>query len=385
EKDILDVWFDSGCSFSAVLEHQKKLSLPSDLYLEGSDQHRGWFHTSLLVSAATRDTAPYKAVLTHGFIVDETGRKMSKSLGNVVEPEKVIGHHGAEILRLWAASEDYRNDMRCSDHLLVRVGEIYRKIRNTCRHMLANLYDFDPEKDSVSYQDLLEIDQWILAKLQHLIEKVHADYKAYEFHSVLQALNNFCVVELSSLYLDILKDRLYTFADKGRERRAAQTALYELLTTLTKLMAPILSFTAEEIYEQIPGKKEESIHLTKLPQVQKNYLNPSLESRWEKLLELREAVAKVLEEMRKSKEIGNSLEAHILLNVPKEWKDVLEKTTFDLSALFIVSKVTWGEASELSIKAIKAPGKKCERCWIWSESVTENSAVCNKCQKQLAT
>ncbi len=322
-------------------------------------------------------------MLTHGFIVDETGRKMSKSLGNVVEPEKVIGHHGAEILRLWAASEDYRNDMRCSDHLLLRVGEMYRKIRNTCRHMLANLYDFDPQKDVVSYQDLLEIDQWILAKLQHLIEKARLAYEVYEFHSVLHTLNNFCVVELSSLYLDILKDRLYTFTPKGLERRAAQTSLYEILTTLTKLMAPILSFTAEEIYDHILGKKEDSIHLTSLPAVQKNYFNPTLESRWEKLLELREAVAKVLEEMRQKKEIGNSLEAHVILHVPKEWKTLLEETSFDLASLFIVSQVTLKDAPSLTINAIQASGKKCARCWVWSESVSDTQSICTKCQKQL--
>ncbi len=383
EKDILDVWFDSGCSFSAVLEHRENLHTPADLYLEGSDQHRGWFHTSLLVSIATRNCAPYKAVLTHGFVVDETGRKMSKSLGNVVEPEKVISQYGAEILRLWAASEDYRNDVRCSDHLLTRVGEIYRKIRNTCRHMLANISDFDPQKDSIPYQDLLEIDQWILLKLQHLTEKIRKAYEDYEFHSVLHTLNNFCVVELSSLYLDILKDRLYTFASKSVERRAAQTALTEILNTVTQLMSPILSFTAEEIYEHIPGKKEDSVHLTALPQTNEKYLNPSLEERWAKLLELRENVSKVLEEMRKSKDIGNSLEAHVILHVSQEWKTLLEETSFDLSHLFIVSQVTLQDASSLKIEAVKASGKKCERCWIWSESVTDSSHMCTKCQKQL--
>lgn len=384
EKDILDVWFDSGCSFAAVLEKRGNLSCPADLYLEGSDQHRGWFHTSLLVSAATRNTAPYKSVLTHGFVVDGEGRKMSKSLGNVVEPEKVISQHGAEILRLWVASENYQYDIHCSDDLIKRCSEVYRKIRNTCRHILGNISDFNPKRDAIPYTELFEIDQYALLKLQRFIEKAKKGYEQYEFHSFFHALNNYCVVDLSAFYLDILKDRLYTYAAKSKERRSAQTALHEILLSMTQWMTPVLPFTAEEIYQQIRSR-EKSVHLTNLPEIKKEYLNSNLEKRWEQLIELRQIVSKALEEARAKKIIGNSLEAKVTLHLPKQWEGIVAETTTDLSQLFIVSQVnkTALDTGELKVEVASADGQKCERCWIWSTSVTENHPVCEKCKGAL--
>ena len=256
ETDILDVWFDSGVSYAAVLEKRPNLKSPADMYLEGSDQHRGWFHSSLLASVGTRGRAPYDSVLTHGFVVDGEGRKMSKSFGNVIVPDEVISRYGAEILRLWVAAEDYRDDIRISEEILSRLSEAYRRIRNTCRFLLGNLYDFDPEKDAVSDSRLLEIDRWILLRLQKLTARLREAYTAYEFHVVFHSLHNFCAVDLSSLYLDILKDRLYTAPASSTERRAAQTALHKILDAMVRLMATILSFTAEEVWEHLPGGKD---------------------------------------------------------------------------------------------------------------------------------
>ena len=255
ETDILDVWFDSGVSYAAVCEKRPNLKSPADIYLEGSDQHRGWFHSSLLASVGTRGRAPYDSVLTHGFVVDGEGRKMSKSLGNVIVPDEVISRYGAEILRLWVAAEDYRDDIRISEEILSRLSEAYRRIRNTCRFLLGNLYDFDPEKDAVSDARLLEIDRWILLRLQKLTARLREAYSAYEFHVVFHSLHNFCAVDLSSLYLDILKDRLYTAPASSTERRAAQTALHKILDAMVRLMATILSFTAEEVWEHLPGAR----------------------------------------------------------------------------------------------------------------------------------
>lgn len=385
EKDILDVWFDSGCSFAAVLEKRKNLNCPADLYLEGSDQHRGWFHTSLLISVATRGISPYKAVLTHGFVVDQEGRKMSKSLGNVVDPSVVIAQHGAEILRLWVASENYQYDVHCSNELIKRCSEVYRKIRNTCRHMLGNLSDFNPQKDLIPYADLLEIDRYALLRLARFLEKAKKAYEQYEFHNFFQALNNYCVIDLSAFYLDILKDRLYTFAAKNKERRSAQTALYEIVLSVTQWMAPILPFTAEEIYQRLPGKKEKSIHLTSFSEIKKEYFNKEIEKRWESLLELRQDVSKALEEARAQKMIGNSLEAKVVLHLSTEWEKVTEG--INLSEFFIVSQVETKETPypvPWKVEKIsRADGKKCERCWIWSATVTETQPICEKCVQAL--
>ncbi|MCX5919689.1 MAG: isoleucine--tRNA ligase, partial [Deltaproteobacteria bacterium] len=309
ETDILDVWFDSGVSYAAVLEKRPNLKSPADMYLEGSDQHRGWFHSSLLASVGTRGRAPYDSVLTHGFVVDGEGRKMSKSFGNVIVPDEVISRYGAEILRLWVAAEDYRDDIRISEEILTRLSEAYRRIRNTCRFLLANLYDFNPEKDAVSDSQLIEIDRWILLRLQKLIARLREAYTAYEFHIVFHSLHNFCAVDLSSLYLDILKDRLYTAPASSVERRAAQTALHKILDAMVRLMATILSFTAEEVWEHLPGagKRAASVHLTLFPEVEPRYLDENLETNWNRLLEIRGEVSKALEIARKEKLIGNSL------------------------------------------------------------------------------
>jgi isoleucyl-tRNA synthetase len=267
ESDILDVWFDSGVSFAAVLEPNPDLGLPADLYLEGSDQHRGWFHSSLLASVGTRGDAPYRGVLTHGFVVDGDSRKMSKSLGNVIAPQEVMAEYGAEILRLWVTAEDYRDDVRLSDNILKQLGDAYRRFRNTARFMLGNLYDFDPEKDLVPLKDREELDLLALSWLAQLSERVKRAYQDYEFHLVFHRLHQFCAVEMSAIYLDILKDRLYVSRAESPARRSAQSTLYELLSNLTRLMAPILSFTAEEVWDYLPGSgREESIHLARFPE-----------------------------------------------------------------------------------------------------------------------
>src|SRR5581483_9459627 len=288
ERDILDVWFESGVSYAAVLKpHQW---WPADLYLEGSDQHRGWFHSALLAGVATDKKAPYKAVLTHGFVVDGAGKKMSKSAGNVVAPQDVIKQSGAEILRLWVAAQDYREDLRISQEILGQLVEAYRKIRNTCRFLLSNLYDFEPSQ-RVEYGRLPELDRWALLRLGELIPRVRQAYDASEFHTIFHALNNFCAVDMSAVYLDILKDRLYTFHRNAPERRASQTVLHEILVALTKLMAPILSFTADEIWRMLPTGLRDicgSVHLAEFPKADARWIDAALASRWERLLHYRE-------------------------------------------------------------------------------------------------
>jgi len=396
EMDILDVWFDSGVSYAAVLEKNERLQIPADLYLEGSDQHRGWFHSSLLTSVGTRGMAPYKSVLTHGFVVDGMGKKMSKSLGNVISPDTVIEKYGAEILRLWVASEDYRQDIRISEEIVKRLSESYRKIRNTCRFLLGNLYDFDPPKDRVPSSDLLEIDRFALHQLFLLIQRVKEAYECYEFHSVYHAIYNFCVTELSATYLDILKDRLYCSQPVSQLRRAAQTVLYETLISLTKLVAPILSFTAEEIWWTIPNnEKEESVHLTTFPILPEEYRDEKLAVRWEILLKVREKVLKALEVARAEKMIGNSLEAKVTIKSPEKLLQFLQSYPMnDLEDLFIVSQVNLlalGEEEGLSaVDAIErievilsnVSGDKCERCWKYSETVGEDKGtptICRRC------
>ena len=268
ETDILDVWFDSGVSYAAVLENRDYLGTPADLYLEGTDQHRGWFHSSLLASVGTRDTAPYRAVLTHGFVVDGHGKKMSKSTGNIVKPEEVINKYGAEILRLWSAAQDYRDDIRISQEILQRLTDAYRRIRNTARFMLGNLNSFNPERDVISYSEMMEIDRWALSRLEGLVKKIKKSYDDYEFHILYHAVHNFCIVDMSSFYLDVLKDRLYIYAPDSFERRSGQTAMYIILDALTRLIAPVLSFTADEIWQNLPGKREESVHLAAFSQNQ---------------------------------------------------------------------------------------------------------------------
>ncbi len=387
ETDILDVWFDSGVSHAAVLEKREELEFPASLYLEGSDQHRGWFHSSLLTSVGTRDCAPYRSVLTHGFVVDGEGKKMSKSAGNVIAPEEVINRLGADVLRLWVAAEDYKDDIKISNEILKRLADSYFRIRNTYRFLVGNLYDFYPEKDRVSYQKLHEMDRWALYQLQKLIGRVREAYENFEFHTVYHSVQNFCAVEMSALYFDILKDRLYTFASNSAGRKSAQTALYEILRALTSLMAPILPFTAEEVWKYLPQEpgKAESVHLTSFPEVKSEYLDESLHERWEKIWEIRGIVTKALEEARKEKVIGLSLDAQVVLHVPEKMASFLECYEKDLKSIFIVSSVALQVAKdekEVRAEVRRADGKKCERCWNYDVSVglhPEHQAICQRC------
>jgi len=381
EKDILDVWFDSGVSQSAVLGEDPELSWPADMYLEGSDQHRGWFQSSLICAAGTRGAAPYRSVLTHGFVVDGKGRKMSKSLGNVVAPEDIIKKHGAEVLRLWVSAEDYTEDIRLSNEIIERLTEAYRKIRNTARFLLGNTADFQ-EGNEASIK-LLEIDRWALSRLQGLIRGIESSYEGFRFHEVYHKLYNFCVVDMSSFYLDILKDRLYTYRKDSPERRGAQYVLKEVLFTMTKLMAPIISFTAEEIWGYIKGRdKAESVFLAPFPIVNEDLIDTNVEKRWEFLISVRDEVNRALEIKRKERLIGNSLEAAATVYLPMDLYFGLRDYEDFLPALFIVSGAALVATNDLpadvltseilpglGVRVERAPGLKCERCWNWSTSV----------------
>ena len=399
ETDTMDVWFDSGSSHAAVLETRPELAWPSDLYLEGSDQHRGWFQSSLLTAVATRGAAPYRQVLTHGFVVDGEGRKMSKSLGNVISPQEIIDRYGADILRLWVASSDYRQDVRVSQDILKQLAEAYRKIRNTARFLLGNLYDFDPVADAVAYRDLQEIDRWALHELQKLVGRVVKAYRDYEYHLVYYAIHHFCTVDLSAFYLDVLKDRLYTCGAASPARRSAQTALYEILSTLARLLAPILSHTAEEIWQNmrhLPGDPE-SVHLTDMPALKEEYFDRELERRWDGLLEVRGAVSKALELARERKLIGTSLEAEVEIYPDGARAGLLKEYVEQLPTVFIVSRVEVYEpgslvpedayqANGLAVKVRKAPGARCERCWVYDTTVGEDGdhpGLCSRCREVL--
>jgi len=399
EMDILDVWFDSGVSHAAVVEQLPQLASPADLYLEGSDQHRGWFHSSLLAAVGTRGTAPYKAVLTHGFVLDQEGRPMSKSMGNVVAPEEVIKKYGAEILRLWVATQDYRNDTRVGDNILQQVSEAYRRIRNTARYILGNIHDFDPARDALPHAELLAIDRWALSKLKGLADRVQKAYNDCEFHVLYHAVHNFCAVEMSAFYLDVLKDRLYTAPAGGVARRSAQTAMYTILDTLTRLMAPVLSFTAEEIWGYLPGERAESVHLDRFPQLDAALTDTELETRFDQLLAVRGDVSKQLEQARAAKLIGSGLEARVLLAATAgPLKTLLQAERSELATLLIVSQAdvvetladgTPGEALPgLSIRIERAAGVKCPRCWTYSTGIgssTEHPEICPRCAEALTT
>ena len=401
ETDTMDVWFDSGSSHAAVLTQRPELQWPADMYLEGSDQHRGWFHSSLLTSVATRGVAPYKAVLTHGFVVDGEGRKMSKSVGNVIYPQEVIKQYGADVLRLWVASADYQADIRISNEILKQLSEVYRKIRNTFRYMLGNLYDFDPNQDCVAYADLQEIDKWALLRLEQVQEKVTKAYEDYQFHSLYHTIHNFCTVDLSSIYFDILKDRLYASIPSSIERRSAQTVLYELLQSLVVMVAPVLTFSSEEVWQHMPKRAglPFSVQLAAWPVAKPQYLNAELETKWDKLLELRSEVTKALEITRRNKEIGNSLDADLLLYADGEVMKLLRSVEAELANYFIVSTVklanldqapaTAARAAELSlaVQVVPAVAEKCERCWIHAElssSAPEEPGLCKRCTDVMA-
>jgi isoleucyl-tRNA synthetase len=390
ETDILDVWFDSGVSSEAVLRGSGGAeNWPADMYLEGSDQHRGWFQTSLIPAVALRYAPPYRAVLTHGFTVDGSGKKMSKSLGNVVAPQEIMKNYGAEILRLWASSCDYSEDVRISKEIIERLAETYRKIRNTIRFLIGNLCDFDPNTMCLNKEELLPIDRWALHRLQTLIGGVTKSYDEYNFHSAVSAINNFCVRDLSGFYLDVLKDRLYTFGKDSRERRAAQTVLYETLLALLKLSAPVLSFTAEEAWrtfrEENPAGRlmSDSVFLDNIPPQMAEFLDEALEGEWTRLVNLRDRVNLELENMRKSGEIGSSLEAKVILSSADPLaRGLVRKYLTHLPAVFIVSQVEEGtESIEIAVR--HADGRKCARCWNWSKEV-DGRELCPRCSAVLA-
>src|SRR5689334_18742862 len=384
ETDILDVWFDSGTSSVAVLENRPELRWPADVYIEGGDQFRGWFNSSLMVGIAAHDRAPYKAVITHGWTLDPQGHAMHKSAGNAVEPDKVIKQSGAEIIRLWCASSNYFDDMRASDEILQRVMDGYRKLRNTARFALGNLDGFDPAHDSVPVEELEEIDRWALAELNRVTKEVWAAYEAYEFHNVYRALFSFATVTLSARYFDIIKDRLYTFAPRNKARRSAQTVLLKIGDALARMLGPILVFTADEIWENLPARKEESIHLALLPAASDEN-HDALLAEWERLYAIRDEVLRALEEARVAKRIGSSLEAKVILNASGSALELLQKHQKDLRYLFIVSQVELGNLGAdagVSITITGADGTKCERCWNYSTHVGEsetNPTVCERC------
>lgn len=393
ETDIMDVWFDSGSSHQAVLVERDELERPADLYLEGSDQYRGWFNSSLSTSVAVTGKAPYKGVLSHGFVLDGEGRKMSKSIGNVVVPAKVMNQLGADILRLWVASVDYQGDVRVSDAILKQVAEVYRKIRNTFRFLLGNLADFNPDTDAVPFEELREVDQFMLVKLNKLVKHVRDSYEKYEFAGVYHAVNNFCTLDLSAFYLDFAKDILYIEGVNHPDRRAIQTVLHESLLSLVQLVAPILSHTADEVWSFIPSVNEESVQLTDLPEAKEIPNAKELEDKWNAFLKLRDDVLKALEEARNEKVIGKSLAAKVSLYVNSKTKELLDSIEENLGQLFIVSGFevagSYEDAPEKAIKleqaaivVTKAEGETCERCWVVTPEVgkvEEFPTVCPRC------
>jgi isoleucyl-tRNA synthetase len=370
EMDVLDVWLDSGSSSIAVLK-EYGLPYPADVYLEGGDQFRGWFNSSLVVGLEVKDAPPYKAVITYGWVVNTEGEKMSKSKGNAVEPEKVMKQSGAEILRLWCCALNYFEDMRVSTEILTRISDAYRKLRNTARYCLGNLDGFDPARDQVPFEQMLELDRWALAATNEIVKQTLAAYERYELTDVYQKIYNFATVELSALYFDIIKDRLYTSAPKSLERRSAQTALYEIVTRLAKLLAPVLAFTADEIWENIPGATEQaaSVHLTVFPAYDEKLRDDELLARYERLFALRGSVMKALEEARNAKLIGAGLEARVIITADADTRAFLESFGEALRFLFIVSEVELRDGAELKVEVQHAAGEKCERCWNYTTDV----------------
>jgi isoleucyl-tRNA synthetase len=400
EMNILDVWFDSGSSHEAVLSVRPELNWPADVYLEGSDQHRGWFQSSLLVGLGTRGRPPYREVVTNGFLINVDGTKMSKSRGTSIEPQDVIKESGADILRLWIAMSDYHEDIRVSQEILARVAEAYRKLRNTLRYLVANLYDFNPAADWRPYASLEEIDRFILARYGDVGRHILQAYDNYDFSTVCQLLNAFITVDLSAFYNDISKDRLYTFGARSRERRSAQMAMSLMADGLTKLIAPVLSFTADELWRFLPGDREPSVHIAVFPNRSdfEKLADRQLLERWRTLTEIRERVLAMIEPLRKDKKIGSSLQAKVILSAPHEELEFLRHHLGILPMLFIVSHVELKPAAgrvdpagqdkpEIAIAIERADGVKCERCWRYVPKVSsapEWAGLCERCQDALA-
>ena len=392
ETDIMDVWFDSGSTHQSVLV-ERGIPYPADLYLEGNDQYRGWFQSSLLTSVATNGIAPYKEVLSCGFVVDGQGRKMSKSLGNGVSPIDVCNKYGADILRLWVLSADYTMDVSLSDDILKGISDVYRKIRNTARYIIGNTSDYNPD-EPVKYEDLLEIDKWALTRLNKLVKDCIKDYDEYNFSGCYHDINQFCVVDMSSFYLDIIKDRLYTSKKDSVERRAAQTTMYIILDSLVKILAPMISFTAEEIWKAMKHTKVEaveSVMLTNYPEPNAMYDNEELTEKWNKIIKLKDIVAKELENARAEKKIGNSLNAKITIYAEGEQYKFIKENLELLQTVFIVSALEVEENArkdevKLGVKVEQAPGEKCERCWMYSETVGEDKehpTICHRCSENI--
>ncbi len=404
ERDILDVWFDSGSSHEGIQGDHPELGWPYDVYLEGSDQYRGWFHSSLLVGLGTRDAAPYRQVITHGFVVDEAGRKMSKSVGNTIEPQAIIEKSGAEVLRLWVAMVDYREEVRIGPHILARIIEAYRKIRNTLRILVANLYDFDPARDALAPGQLTEVDRYALSRYGEVATSVLQAYDAYEFQTAVHTLNHYLTVDLSAFYVDISKDRLYTFGPDAPERRSAQTAIHTIVDGLARLFAPILPVTADELWRALPAADEASVHLADFPAGLDRLSDPKLAARWDRLVNVRNAVNGELEKLRQAKVVGTSLEAAVTLTAEGTLADLLTRYEADLPMLFITSAVTvesgivGGDADNdptvhaeangrVRIDVTRVAGSRCPRCWRWvRQAGTENDDdLCARCADAMST
>jgi len=400
EDDILDVWFDSGTSYAAVVEGREECTFPADLYLEGTDQHRGWFHSSLLASMGTRGVPPYKAVLTHGFVLDGQGRKMSKSIGNVVAPQEIIEKHGAEVLRLWVASENYQEDLRISDEIIGRLVDAYRKIRNTCRFILGNLSDFDPATDMVTTSNMLPLDRYALNMVRNRHQTIQAAYESFEFHKVYHTLHNLCTTDLSSYYLDIIKDRVYVNGATSLKRRSAQTALYHMLLMIMGDMAPILSFTAEEIFQHLPQAMRpagSTVFAMRVPEIEGGLLTEEEEAVWNLVFAVRGDVTRAIEPLRQSKALGHSLDARVTVHATGEAFAALSGVAADLRDVFIVSQAlvtdqaapaeaVQGEVEGVAVTIAKALGEKCARCWIYDENLgtdPEHPQACPRCTQVL--
>jgi len=401
ENDIIDVWFEAGCSHAAVLGHEPDLPWPADLYLEGGDQYRGWFHSSLLCAVGTRNKAPYRAVATNGWTLDPQGRATSKSLGNGIDPVKIANSLGAEIIRLWVASVDFQEDVTVSQGLMEQVAENYKKIRNSFRYIITNLSGFDPGRDAVGFADLMPIDQYMLLRMDEVNGRVQKWYADFEFHRIYQQLNEFCTVDLSNVYFDVLKDRLYTSAPRSRARRSAQTALWRIGEALVRLVAPILSFTSDEVWSRLPkiSGRAESVHLAYFPQrddilggtAEQSY-SQALQADFASILAVRDEVLKTLEVARKEKLIGSGLEAVVTIHAPEKLYELLDRYRGDLRFFLIVSGVELTRAPEgngnaaLRVEVSKAPGLKCERCWNYSTEVGKDErypTVCERCSAAL--
>jgi isoleucyl-tRNA synthetase len=385
ETDILDVWFDSGSSCRAVLEQRPELRYPADVYLEGSDQHRGWFNSSLMVGMGTRGAPPYRQVITNGWMLDEAGKAQHKSHGNVIAPEQVVSRDGADVLRLWVASTNYFEDVRQGQYVLKQVSEAYRRIRNTFRYLLSNLYDFDPARHRVPYDQLLEIDRWALHRLSEVVARAREGYESYEFHRVYHAAHNFCAVDLSAFYLDVLKDRLYASEPASPLRRSAQTALLALAETLARLLAPILSHTCEEVWQHLPAaERAESVHLAEFPVPPAEWRDETIAARWNGLLAVREAVNKAMEEAKEAGTVKKPQSARVVVSAPTERYRLLRDYEDQLAKIFVVSQAALrnGEQADVRVTVEPAPGEKCERCWLVLPTVgadPTHPTLCDRC------